>query len=309
MMNVFYSHGKFLITGEYLVLKGALALAQPLRFGQGLNIKKTSVPTLQWKSFDADGQVWANMNFSLPDLKILAHSNTINRIFNKKTAETLQQLLFEAKLLNTGFLQSDQGFSIETHLSFSRDWGLGSSSTLINNIARWAQVDAFTLSNRTFGGSGYDIACANSDQALTYQLKNGVPIVKKVHFDPCFKKSLFFVYLNKKQNSREGIEKFRANEFDDRTLVDEISVITEQILRTVSLTDFENLLKDHEKIIAGILSSEPVQKKLFPDYFGQTKSLGAWGGDFVLATGNEETPAYFEKKGYHTIFPYSDMIL
>lgn len=308
-MDSFYSHGKFLITGEYLVLKGALALAQPLRFGQRLTVKKTSAPVLQWKSFDVDGQVWADMNFSLPDLNILPHSNANNKIFNKKIAETLQQILLEAKLLNADFLASDKGFSIETHLSFSRDWGLGSSSTLINNIARWAQVDAFILSNRTLGGSGYDIACANSDQALTYQLKNGLPIIQKVHFDPGFKESLFFVYLNKKQNSREGIEKFRASKFDDLTLVDEISAITEQIQSTVSLTDFENLLKNHEKIIAGILSTDPVQKRLFPDYFGQTKSLGAWGGDFILATGNEKTPAYFEKKGYHTLFPYSDMIL
>ncbi|MDZ7612652.1 MAG: GYDIA family GHMP kinase [Flavobacteriaceae bacterium] len=232
-----------------------------------------------------------------------------DKIFDKKIAETLQQILIEAKLLNPGFLEGDTGFSVETHLSFSRDWGLGSSSTLINNIALWAQVDAFTLSNRTLGGSGYDIACANSDQALTYQLKNGAPIIKKVYFDPGFKENLFFVYLNKKQNSREGIEKFRAGKFDDRTLVAEISAITEQILKTVSLEDFENLLKDHEKIIAGILTTEPVQKKRFPDYFGQTKSLGAWGGDFILATGNEKTPDYFKKKGYPTIFPYSDMIL
>jgi mevalonate kinase len=308
-MDAFYSHGKFLITGEYLVLKGALALAQPLRFGQRLDVKNTSAPILHWKSFDADGHVWADMIFSLPDLKILAYSKAINKHSNKKIAETLQQILIEAKLLNAGFLQNDSGFLVETHLSFSRDWGLGSSSTLINNIARWAEVDAFTLSNRTLGGSGYDIACANSDQALTYQLKNGLPIVKKVHFDPGFKESLFFVYLNKKQNSREGIEKFRAGKFDDGTLVAEITAITEQILKTDSLTDFENFLKDHEKIIAGILSSEPVQKKRFPDYFGNTKILGAWGGDFILATGNEETPSYFEKKGYPTIFPYSDMVL
>ncbi|MDZ7612653.1 MAG: hypothetical protein U5K51_02185 [Flavobacteriaceae bacterium] len=83
-MDAFYSHGKFLITGEYLVLKGALALAQPLRFGQHLDVKKTSVPVLQWKSFDADGQVWADMNFSLPDLRIQEDNNVIRQDFRQK---------------------------------------------------------------------------------------------------------------------------------------------------------------------------------------------------------------------------------
>jgi len=249
------------------------------------------------------------MTFSLPDLKILSSSFANRKDFEKKIAETLQQILIEAKLLKPGFLENESGYSIETRLSFSADWGLGSSSTLINNIASWAQVDAFALSGRTMGGSGYDIACANSNQPITYQLIEGTAQIKKVQFDPCFKENLYFIYLNKKQNSREGIEKFRLSKFDDKSLVEEISTITKKILSTDRLADFENLLRDHEEIIAGILKTEPVQKRLFSDYFGQIKSLGAWGGDFILATGNEHTPAYFKNKGYDTVFPYSAMIL
>jgi len=308
-METYYSHGKFLITGEYLVLKGALALAQPLRFGQHMDVKKTTEPILHWKSLDVAGNVWADMTFTLPDLKIRSSSFANHKDSEKKIAETLQQILIEAKLLKPGFLENESGYSIETRLSFSADWGLGSSSTLINNIARWAQVDAFALSGKTLGGSGYDIACAKSDQPITYQLIEGTAQINKVHFDPCFKENLYFIYLNKKQNSREGIEKFRLSKFDDKSLVEEISTITKKILSSHRLTDFEKLLHDHEEIIAGILSTEPVQKRLFPDYFGQIKSLGAWGGDFILATGNEQTPAYFKNKGYHTVFPYSTMIL
>ncbi len=308
-METFYSHGKFLITGEYLVLKGALALAQPLRFGQSMVVNKTTVPILHWKSLDVAGNVWADITFSLPDLKILSSDLANHKDSEKKIAGTLQQILMEAKALRPGFLENEPGHSIETRLSFSADWGLGSSSTLINNIARWAQVDAFALSGRTLGGSGYDIACANSDKSITYQLIEGTPNIKKVHFDPVFKENLYFIYLNKKQNSREGIEKFNMIKFDERSLVEEISTITKKILSTERLTDFEKLLRDHEEIIAGILSVEPVQKRLFPDYFGQIKSLGAWGGDFILATGNEKTPDYFNNKGYHTVFSYSSMIL
>ena len=34
------------------------------------------------------------------------------------------------------------GFKVTTKLDFPKNWGLGTSSTLINNIAQWAQVDA-----------------------------------------------------------------------------------------------------------------------------------------------------------------------
>ena len=38
-MNYFKSNGKFLLTGEYLVLKGAVALALPLKLGQSMNVE------------------------------------------------------------------------------------------------------------------------------------------------------------------------------------------------------------------------------------------------------------------------------
>ena len=68
-------------------------------------------------------------------------------------------------------------------------------------------------------------------------------------------------------------------------------------------------MRKHEAIIGGIIKQEPVQKQLFPDYFGDVKSLGAWGGDFVLATGTEDTPSYFKKKGFETVLSYKEMVL
>jgi len=38
-MASFYSNGKLLITGEYLVLDGAKALALPTKYGQGQIVK------------------------------------------------------------------------------------------------------------------------------------------------------------------------------------------------------------------------------------------------------------------------------
>ena len=44
-----------------------------------------------------------------------------------------------------------EGYNIETHLTFPRLWGLGTSSTLINSIGDWLDIDAFELLQKSFG--------------------------------------------------------------------------------------------------------------------------------------------------------------
>jgi mevalonate kinase len=199
-------------------------------------------------------------------------------------------------------------------LTFSRDWGLGSSSTLINNIASWAKVDAYQLLWNAFSGSGYDIACAQNDTPIFYQLENKKPIVEQVVFDPSFKEELFFVHLNKKQNSREGIQRYKEyklnRSFDSvQDDIKEISMLSDEFVKASSSKDLEKLMNEHEAIVSLIIGLNPIKKELFPDYFGAVKSLGAWGGDFVLVTGNEETPNYFKQKGFETVLSYKEMIL
>ena len=46
------SPGKLLITSEYYVTKGALALAIPTKFRQSLEFKCDNSNKLKWKSFD-----------------------------------------------------------------------------------------------------------------------------------------------------------------------------------------------------------------------------------------------------------------
>jgi hypothetical protein len=58
-----------------------------------------------------------------------------------------------------------------------------------------------------------------------------------------------------------------------------------------------------------ILEIQTVKNSLFSDFNGTVKSLGAWGGDFVLVVSNENPTAYFKAKGFETIITYSDMIL
>ena len=133
------------------------------------------------------------------------------------------------------------------------------------------------------------------------------PLIESVTFDPPFKKDLFFVHLNKKQNSLEAINALNWDTIDQK-LISEINPITEKIVKCTGHSVFNTLLLDHEKIIGALLQQNPAQKLLFPDYMGAIKSLGAWGGDFILASGNQKTPNYFHEKGFKTVISYSEMI-
>ena len=211
--------------------------------------------------------------------------------------------------MNPEFLKSEHGFQVKTNLTFPRDWGLGTSSTLINNIAKWAKVDAFQLLWNSFSGSGYDIANAQYNSPILYEVKNQKPVIQKVDFIPSFSDQLFFVHLNKKQDSKDGIARFKEKREKTNNEIQLVSEISRQLIKQQKLSEFEKLIHEHEKIISSIIELPTVKESIFPDYFGTLKSLGAWGGDFILATGNKDTPQYFKTKGYTTILRYSDMVL
>ncbi|MDO9262167.1 MAG: GYDIA family GHMP kinase, partial [Flavobacteriaceae bacterium] len=288
------SSGKLLITGEYVVLDGAQSLAIPTKFGQSLEVLSMDEPIVQWKSLDENNQVWFECEMEPGSLQLMNssyYSEEENPIEN--TAEILQSILMEAQQLNPSFLADKKGFQVTAKLTFPRNWGLGSSSTLINNIANWAQIDAYQLLRKTFGGSGYDIACAQKNHPIVYHLMNHKPIIKEVQFNPVFKNQLYFIHLNQKQDSRKGIEQYRKYQGNLASAITEISAITAAILKVSDIIEFDKLIAEHEQTIAKIIQQKPIQQTHFADYFGQIKSLGAWGGDFILATGNENTPQYF----------------
>ncbi|MCH7523640.1 MAG: GHMP kinase [Bacteroidetes bacterium] len=326
MKKTYYSNGKLLLTGEYLVLDGALSLAVPTQFGQSLTVETIDERKLIWKSLDKKRNIWFEDEFNILDKISLPDSYRDIRNDNDVSIRLLQ-ILNATKQLNPGFLSTQNGFAVTTKLDFPQFWGLGSSSTLINNIAQWEEIDPYQLLKQTFGGSGYDIACAQHNVPITFQLKNEftdeilkqsrklsgqndtVREILKVDFTPIFKDHLFFVHLNKKQNSRDGIKHYNANKNNSVLAISEISDITSKMIKCANLTHFETLITSHENIISKIIKQKPVKELLFNDYNGAIKSLGAWGGDFVLVTGNKDSISYFRNKGYHTIIPYSEMVL
>jgi mevalonate kinase len=301
METSFYSNGKLLLTGEYAVLDGAMALAIPTKKGQTLTLMPREGDDLLWNSFDEKDQCWFNATFSLKNFNTVRSNHT-------KTAETLARILKETRRLNPNFLSNSKGAHAISKLGFPRDWGLGSSSTLINNIAQWGSVDAFALLQNSFGGSGYDIAAAQHNKPVFYSLKNGIPTIQEITLPWDFTDSLFFVHLNQKQNSKEGISRYHKNPASVEQL-QQITDFSKKLILCYTLSDFEALMNAHERVISEIIGLPTIKEQLFPTFKGTIKSLGAWGGDFALATGTLEEMEYFKRKNYTTIIPFSEMIL
>lgn len=301
----FHANGKLLLSGEYFVLDGAKSIGLPCNYGQSLTISSLDYTDfIYWKSKTKEGNFWFGCTFRKTDLSIIKTNNS-------KIAEILQSILQQAKKLNPLFLSNDRALKIETNLEFHRLWGLGTSSTLIYNIAKWSNVDPFQLSEKTLGGSGYDIACAGSDSPVLYQIKEGKPNFKKITFDPIFKSNLYFIYLSKKQDSREGIKRYRQKVKNTDTNIHEISALTDEFIAANTLQDFQKIILAHEQVVSDTIEMPKAQDLYFSDFEGVIKSLGAWGGDFVLAA--TELPktnakAYFNKKGFKTFLEYDEII-
>ena len=319
MIQQYHSHGKFLLTGEYLVLKGALALALPLKLGQTMAVETCHGASLQWNAHKPDGP-WFSVTLNPENLDIINCND-------QPKAEKLAQILQAVKQLNPKAYEGND-LHFTTHLDFDPNWGLGSSSTLIANLARWAKVNPYELLKLTFGGSGYDIACATAEEPIYYQLagldcfvprndakrqSGPTPMVKSVAFQPSFTEHLFFIYQGQKQSSSKEIKAFlaKANPIDLQKDIETVSEISRAVPKCQNLDEFGLLMQCHERIISRCIGQEPVQKR-FPDFEGVLKSLGAWGGDFILAATEwteNQVREYFKGRGLEVIFGYNEIVL
>ena len=288
-----------------------------------MTVESVCTPSLQWNAHKPDG-LWFSVTLNPENLEIINCND-------RPKAEKLSQTLKAVKQLNPNAF--DKGLRFETHLDFDPNWGLGSSSTLIANLAQWANVNPYELLKLTFGGSGYDVACATAEGPIYYQLVNlesalrqaqgpqqvkGVepvetptPKVEPLAFHPPFAKHLFFVYQGQKQSSSKEIKAFleKANPVDLQKDIEAVSEISRAVPKCQTLDEFALLMQCHERIIARCIGQEPVQKR-FPDFEGVLKSLGAWGGDFILAAtpwDEGQVRTYFKKMGLKVVFKYNEI--
>ncbi len=306
MNNIFHANGKLLLTAEYFVLAGATALAIPVKYGQSLEVSMNNADeNLHWESYDQEGNCWFEAIFQKDGFEILKQND-------EAIADRLRSILQAIKSVSPQF--KAQNLKLKTHLSFERNWGLGTSSTLVFLLANWAGVDPFRLQFDTFGGSGYDIACAGAAGPILYKKEAGKPFVESCKFNPPFVEQLYFVFLRKKQDSREGIGRFegKRKKEKERSVLNKISELTQSFLIEKKLDKFDQLIQEHEQLVGEFLDMPRAKELYFSDFWGEVKSLGAWGGDFVLVTSNrtkQETQIYFNEKGFDVFIPYKDMVL
>jgi mevalonate kinase len=306
--QAFYANGKLLLTAEYFVLDGAIALALPTKFGQSLSISRNKKPNFawdsEWISNDEKGYDWFSCGFNSENFTTAWSSG-------EDVDETLMTILKTAKSLNPRVNFSNTLF--ETQLTFPKNWGLGTSSTLIYALSQYCGINPYLLLEKSFGGSGYDLACAEAKKPILFQRQNGKPSVKEVDFKPPFQDHLYFIYLGKKQNSREGIAHYREKAKNlPPQYFEQFTTLTHAFLAEKDFKNFENLIIEHEAQVGEILGLPRAKSVYFNDFWGEIKSLGAWGGDFVLATSDrpfDETQYYFDSKGFPNFLRYEDMVL
>lgn len=292
-----------MLTGEYAVLKGAKAIALPTQKGQSLTVTTGRGSDIIWKSLDNEGNEWFSAKISLFDFEPIKTSD-------QDIAERLGQVLQAAVRLNSEFLSTWKGIKVETRLEFPKDWGLGTSSTFLCNVAAWADVDPFELQEKSFGGSGYDLACAMSDSPIIYQLdKDEGPKYSKVAIPDVILEKMTFVYSGRKQNTEEALMYAKDHEIPAAAIKD-ISKTSEDLLGNSSISFWIDKMIKHNEIISKYLKVDPVDP-LLEDFNGVVKPLGAWGGDFMLAL-SEEHPdyvrKYFFEKGFKEIYPAHEIL-
>lgn len=301
-------NGKLLISGEYFVLDGAKAFALPCKYGQVFDVIESPSEfdqnVLIWKAYNSKQELWLETNIKIKEISNVKEDS--------KEAGMLSKILRICKELNPTFLSGNNNYEVTAQLEFPNNWGLGSSSTLIYFIAKWANINPYTLLEMTFGGSGYDIACAENNSGIFYTRNDANPIIEPVHFSPSFKNHIYFVHLNAKMNSRNAIQYYKQLDLDKKNIIKEISNLSECFVKAEKIEEFEKCMFEHELLLSKTLNIDRVKNALFKDYWGEVKSLGAWGGDFVMLTNDREEvefKKYLNEKGFDTIVTFDQMIL
>ena len=297
--SAFRANGKFLLSGEYALLDGAAGLAIPLRFGQSMHLRPHQGEHLIWTSLEADGSPWFQATFH-PGTGLLMEST------DREVGFMLEKLLRAAPEDARRSMLKSQHLRIQA--DFNRDWGLGSSATLVWLVASLLKTSPYPLLDASFGGSGYDLACAAAAGPIVYQRQEGKPSSTPVALTKDILDHLFFVYSGKKQNSREGIHLYRSKK-DSGSFSYEMNQLSLELTKARTVEAFGSCLQHIEERVRAHLLLNSL-KDFFPDYPGILKPMGAWGGDFFLAFGSpKETRNYFTSKGFFPVWQAKEVIL
>jgi mevalonate kinase len=297
-----------------MVIQGAKALAVPTVLGQELKFSHNSrrkTRQVNWISKIHGDVTWYSNQFLIDnDFEPAEQANS-------ERTEFIRSLLIAIDDLNPDFFKEQGVYNFKTFMDFDPGWGLGSSSSLISNLGMLTDLQPFELlfHSSLNQGSGYDVAVSYMGQPLLYNIEEEV-----YHWaEPTelawekFASKCRLVYLNRKQDSNLEVKRFKSKwkEGHNHNTMKEISEISERLPAVTDYQEFCDLLAQHELIMSEVLKQKCIKEDLFPDFAGVIKSLGAWGGDFILACpeGNPEmAEQYFFDKGYHVVIDFGKMI-
>jgi mevalonate kinase len=300
--NSYFAHGKLMLLGEFFVLRGANCIAAPSIYGQSLKVVSDDrKETLKWEALIENKQ-WFSAEYDLKEFEVISASNNF-------LAESFARLARVVRELNSRFLEN--GAAVTTNLNFPQSWGLGSSSTIIKLLADWAGVDPFDIHFATSTGSGYDIASAIANKPIVYQSVNEEPKFYEIELPDVVKQSCYFIYLGKKQNSQRSVKLFLQRGQQDLP-VERMNELASEFINSTSVKGICSIMSEHDRLLSPILDLKRVKEVMFKDFEGEVKSLGAWGGDFVMAcTENdaEYVSRYFKNKGLDTVLTYKKLLL
>lgn len=202
-----------MLFGEYLVLRGTRCLAVPLKVNQKLHVSAFSGKETLWESLDKDGKCWfsaqVSKNFEIIKTTDIQKARIIQKMF---------RLIKERKpQISIG------GTYFKLNLEFNKEYGFGSSSTLLSLMSQWSGVDPYYLLEETFGGSGYDIATATAEHPIIYSIDNRTEsafVLKKN-----ITSQLLFVYLGEKQVSSKEIALFKKKTTSPKQIEEMDSIV------------------------------------------------------------------------------------
>lgn len=294
----FEASGKLLLFGEYFVLKGAKCFAMPLSYGQKLEITslKKEETGIKWEAYGPNA-CWLKIHFT--------NTFEIQEASDTEIALKVQKILKYIKKKNASLYIENLHFYFE--INFDRQFGFGTSSTFISLLSQWATTDPYELLANSFGGSGYDIAAATADKPFVYSMQKKRQELYSL--PDSITNHLLFVYLGNKQKTATEVKNFEDKNID-QFQIEKINNLVVLATQCKNIIEWEKLMETSEKILAEILQTKPVKERYFSDYPFAIKSLGAWGGDFIMASCRDLTAGkkYFEKKNRHPIYTYKELI-
>ena len=269
-----------MLCGEYAVTIGVEALALPVTQGQWMHVWEFDSPGGQdriiWEAKDSAGATWLNESFALPlgDL-------VVGDLDERKMIHQLLAMSPESKW------KTGKSYRIETQLEFDRSSGLGSSSTMVSNFARFANLDAQMVQQQMLGGSGYDVAVAEVGKGLVFWKEDDQSHWGPWSLSPSLTQQWKVVFLGEKQNSRSSLGgvKERLQEIqNDDFMLHQLQQVAGAVKMAQQVTMLEAGLEMWQALLSMSLGLEtPYQHfGVQPVKGGLCKWLGAWGGDMLL---------------------------